>query len=317
MTKISEFPLLGATPPGAYIPVVDPTETDPANQNKRMELAVLLAPNTSNFTSYAEDALNSPGDFVEFENDIWKYVGVTPTTGQSPAESPELWQLTDSGALAHAQNTDTHTNSGSFEIGKTAGAFDQPTGSNVLILAGPHGESKGAIRYFWEMDGLEKVFRIQKTVDYTGTGADVWLEWADNANNLPYSPADAAFFGAASLLVNAALDALAAKKLNIQAATGTGTTISFTTDRTYNTLSTPGTGNITFDLTGAKNCATAIVMHSSGVEPTVGGKVIGDNSGTAKRQTGARNYVLSGTNIFTFIYLEGPPPIVVFYVSQI
>lgn len=160
---------------------VSAADTADILDNTLAVLETLGTPGASNFTPYAEDAQNSPGDFVEFEGEIWKYVGVTPTTGQSPAESPELWEVTNSGALAHAQNTDTHTNSGTFEIGKTAGAVDQPTGATVLILAGPHGESKGAIRYFWQMEGMEKVFHLQKTLHYTGTGSDVWTEWADQA----------------------------------------------------------------------------------------------------------------------------------------
>jgi len=56
--------------------------------------------------------------------------------------------------------------------------------------------------------------------------------------------------------------------LPMEAASGSGTEVTFTADKFYGTTDTPETGNITATLTGAKLGVTVCVIHQTGSEPT-------------------------------------------------
>lgn len=86
---------------------------------------------------------------------------------------------------AHAQNTDTHTTSRIFELGKLLGTVldgggtpvAEPTGSVVLLFGKANDNSrKTAIREYWETVAGEREYYLQKCLSYTGTGSDVWTD---------------------------------------------------------------------------------------------------------------------------------------------
>lgn len=59
----------------------------------------------------------SLGDLVTFQNNLWEYIYPTPSTGNAPATDSQYWEIRSAGALAHQQNTDTHTTSDRFGVG--------------------------------------------------------------------------------------------------------------------------------------------------------------------------------------------------------
>ena len=84
-------------------------------------------------------------------------------------------------------------------------------------------------------------------------------------------------------------------KLSIESQSTTGTTISFTADRVYGTLTPPETGNITANITNAKLGVTNIIIHNSATTPTFGSEF--------KKLSGSGNYVAGVVNYIycTFI----------------
>lgn len=94
-------------------------------------------------------------------------------------------------------------------------------------------------------------------------------------------------------------------KLPIQAARVNSNVISFQTDTIYGGPATPRTGNITFDLTNAKDGVTNKMYHNSGTEPTINTKAIGDNTGVGKQMSGSGDYELGVKNIIYFSYTDG------------
>jgi hypothetical protein len=89
---------------------------------------------------------------------------------------------------------------------------------------------------------------------------------------------------------NVVFDALALKE-NITTAT-TGAVISFATPQVYNSIASPSSSNITYDLTGARIGVVQKIYHNAGTAPTF-------PAGSVLRGTGS--YVTSTLNI---IYLE-------------
>lgn len=57
------------------------------------------------------------GDYASYQNNLWEYIYPTPSTGNAPGVSSSYWAIRSAGALAHQQNTDTHTTSNRFGIG--------------------------------------------------------------------------------------------------------------------------------------------------------------------------------------------------------
>jgi hypothetical protein len=85
-----------------------------------------------------------------------------------------------------------------------------------------------------------------------------------------------------------------ATKLPIQAGTATGVTITFVTDRVYGTTSTPETGNISGDTTGALLGVTNLVIHNhTTTAPTFDSKF--------KKLSGSGSYVVNTPN---YIYCQ-------------
>lgn len=86
----------------------------------------------------------------------------------------------------------------------------------------------------------------------------------------------------------------------------TGTVISFATPQIYNTPSSPATGNITDDLTGAKIGVVQKIYHNDGTEPTYPAGWILIGSGTYT--TGVLNLIfaewVSGTRVEYWIIQE-------------
>lgn len=86
----------------------------------------------------------------------------------------------------------------------------------------------------------------------------------------------------------------------------TGTEISFDKDAYYNTLDSPGTGNITAVLTGAILGVTGCILHNSDSEPTFG-------SGFVKLSSSG-NYTLSVLNYIYYNYISDTE--IVYTISQ-
>jgi hypothetical protein len=78
---------------------------------------------------------------------------------------------------------------------------------------------------------------------------------------------------------------------DLDAVARTGAVVAFDLDAVYNSIASPSSSNITFDLTGARLKIVQKMYHNSATEPTVAGGV--------RRGTGS--YVPSTLNI---IYLE-------------
>lgn len=57
------------------------------------------------------------GDYASYQNNLWEYIYPTPSTGNAPGVGSSYWAIRSAGALAHQQNTDTHTTSDRFGIG--------------------------------------------------------------------------------------------------------------------------------------------------------------------------------------------------------
>lgn len=89
--------------------------------------------------------------------------------------------------------------------------------------------------------------------------------------------------------------ALGYTPLPTQAATTSGTTLTFVTDRIYGTLASPETGNITANVTGAQMGVTNIIIHNSGTAPTF--------SSEFKRLTGSSNYSTGQVNYIYCTYI--------------
>jgi hypothetical protein len=89
-------------------------------------------------------------------------------------------------------------------------------------------------------------------------------------------------------------------KINIEAATTTGTALTFLTDRVYGSEASPATGNITANITGAKLGVTNLIIHNAGSEPTFDSK-FHKLSGSGDYVLGVKNYIycqyLSATRI--------------------
>jgi len=128
--------------------------------------------------------------------------------------------------------------------------------------------------------------------------ADGYMEWGSGA-----APADTNYYRAAAGLLKTDHKFNAANGLQHKGAdlidNKTGTVVDFVAMTTYfNTLASPGTTNITADLTGATVGNTAFMFHNSGTEPTftTSGVTFNKISGT---------YALGATNRIFFHYVGG------------
>lgn len=149
----------------------------------------LTIPPTSQFTEWDPDIYysNAKPDVVAYEGNTYMAINDTPEKGNQPDIATTEWEPVSSGEFAHQQNTDTHTNSRTFEIGHLAGEIldsggtpiTEPTGSITLIFGKANDDTnKMAFRKFWETPGLERLYYLQFTLNYTGTGSDVWVDVA-------------------------------------------------------------------------------------------------------------------------------------------
>lgn len=73
------------------------------------ELSAIQSQSTGNVAPYNPSTLydNTNPTYVSYGGNIYQYIGASPSLGQTPDTSPSFWQLVSSGALTHAQNTDT------------------------------------------------------------------------------------------------------------------------------------------------------------------------------------------------------------------
>jgi len=58
-------------------------------------------------TPYAPATTYELNDFVSYSNNIWKYIGASPSAGNTPVVPSAFWELSSIGALTHLQNSDT------------------------------------------------------------------------------------------------------------------------------------------------------------------------------------------------------------------
>lgn len=80
----------------------------------------------------------------------------------------------------------------------------------------------------------------------------------------------------------------------VDVAQRTGTALVFDTDALYNTIASPGTGNITVNYTGAKLGTTHLLFHNSGSEPTY--------PASFQRLGSSADYAVGQINYYFFIY---------------
>lgn len=90
--------------------------------------------------SYDPGTEYESGDFVTYGGNLWEYIYPTPSTGNAPGLSSPYWTIQSYGALAHAQNTDTGTNSNTFSIG-------DGVAGNKDIIANNADVNKPRLRY--------------------------------------------------------------------------------------------------------------------------------------------------------------------------
>lgn len=88
-------------------------------------LANVIRENIVNINPGGIDAYNgateySSGMQVTHAGNFWEYTNPAPSTGNTPAIGSAFWTLQSTGALAHAQNTDTHTTQNTLGIGDGA-----------------------------------------------------------------------------------------------------------------------------------------------------------------------------------------------------
>lgn len=77
----------------------------------------ILNINPGGIDAYDNATEYSLGVYVSYSNNLWEYVYPTPSTGNAPVIGSVYWEIRSAGALAHQQNTDTHTNKNRFGIG--------------------------------------------------------------------------------------------------------------------------------------------------------------------------------------------------------
>lgn len=87
-----------------------------------------------------------------------------------------------------------------------------------------------------------------------------------------------------------------AEKLPIQTVYATGNTINFRQDKIYGSVSTPVTGALTTDLTGAKLGVTNLIIHNSISPPIFETRY--------KKYIGSQNYIPSANNYIYMVYLD-------------
>src|SRR5690606_2733015 len=113
MTKISELNVLQSAKANAFIPVVDPDEALPENQNKRIYLSTLATGGTenTNFAPYDPNKYyqSAAPDYVSYNGNIYQYINPTPAKGKTPNPNPThanaaYWRLTSAGQVSHVQN---------------------------------------------------------------------------------------------------------------------------------------------------------------------------------------------------------------------
>lgn len=62
--------------------------------------------------------------FVAYNQNVWKHVSGSPSTGVTPGSNPAVWQLSSVGELSHQQNTDTYMGFGTSEQVSVSEIFD-------------------------------------------------------------------------------------------------------------------------------------------------------------------------------------------------
>jgi hypothetical protein len=66
-------------------------------------------------TPYAPATTYELNDFVSYSNNIWKYIGASPSAGNTPVVPSAFWELSSIGALTHLQNSDTFLSQGTAD----------------------------------------------------------------------------------------------------------------------------------------------------------------------------------------------------------
>lgn len=170
--KISDLPVLNDAKGNAYIPVVDPDETDPALRNKRIYLSTIAA-SVENFTPYdpAQEYSRNKPDFVSYSGNVYEYIAVTPSTGNLPTNT-SYWKIVSAGQFNHVRNTDTGTNADSFFIGNPQGQDQE--GYRLLGFQVNAAGRKVAFGLHFDESVTPAVYEIKICYNYTGTGSDVW-----------------------------------------------------------------------------------------------------------------------------------------------
>lgn len=190
MTKISQRPVLTTAKGNAYIPVVDPDETDPVLQNKRINLATLTAA-AANFEPYdpAVATYNKEApSYVSYNNNVYEYINPTPAAGKTPATNPLFWKIVTAGQFAHQQNTDTGTNNDVFSIGNPQGQDQE--GWRVLSFRENAAGRKVAIGYHFDFSVSPEIHELKVCYNYTGNGSDVWADFGGGISSVSINGGD-------------------------------------------------------------------------------------------------------------------------------
>lgn len=112
--KISQLTELAKVADGDWLTLVDISESNQVDQNKKISkknlFADILSEGTGNFdpwdagTTY--ETANKP-IYVSHNGNVWKFVSTSDDTGTEPGTDDSVWDLTSTGELSHQQNTDT------------------------------------------------------------------------------------------------------------------------------------------------------------------------------------------------------------------
>lgn len=129
--------------------------------------------NPGGIEPYSGTTEYSNGDFVTYGGNLWEYTNPTPSTGNVPASGSTFWTLQSSGALAHKQNTDTHTTANRFGIGN--GTADD--NKEIFARNGSDTGSEPRIRYNvgaqrWEVSNNGTDFNAIDDIGNASTGTN-------------------------------------------------------------------------------------------------------------------------------------------------
>ena len=126
-------------------------------------LKSLLSVDVTLFEPYNAGTTYSSGDYVSYNNNIYRFINVTPTAGITPGSDILYWELASVGEFAHQQNHDQYLDFGGPNQVSAEDLYDLIHGGGTFGFFTQGGNSFGATATLGTNDAYDLVLETSGT----------------------------------------------------------------------------------------------------------------------------------------------------------